>query len=187
MIDRDDIYYINLIKSGNKGAFSYLVNRYSEMVYSLAFKMLKNSTEAEDLTQEIFIAIYKSINKFKGDSKFSTWVYRITYNRVVSKMRLIKPITFTDKETFLDSRVVVEKQPMEMSNEEEKIQLLQNCIKQLSDEEQLLIMFYYYEEQSIEEISKVTGSSTSNVKIKLYRSRKKLYEKMMQANCAFVF
>lgn len=187
MIDRDDTYYINLIKSGDKSAFSYLVTRYSEMVFSLAFKMLKNRTEAEDLSQEIFIAIYKSINKFKGDSKFSTWVYRITFNKVVSKMRLIKPITFTDKETFLDSRGFVENQPMEISDEEEKIQKLQDSIKLLSDEEQLIIMLYYFEEQTVEEISNVTGFSTSNVKIKLYRSRKKLYEKMMQANAAFVF
>jgi RNA polymerase sigma factor (sigma-70 family) len=185
MVNLNDAYYIEKVLQGNNAAFSYLVNRYSDMVYSIALKLLNNTSDAEDLSQEVFISAYQSLKDYRGSSKFSTWLYRITYNKAISKLR--KPIheISTNKErqfknfekndinptVFQDSGIV-----QELTDEEEKIQVLEKVIRQLPVEEQLLIMLHYFEEQSVNEISTITKMSVSNVKVKLFRIRKKMKE-----------
>ena len=82
MTTNKDQYYINLIIEGNSNAFSVLVDCYKDLVFSLALKMVKNREEAEEVAQDTFIKVFKSLNTFKGDSKFSTWIYKVTYNTV---------------------------------------------------------------------------------------------------------
>ena len=186
MVDGDDIYYIDLIRSGDKGAYSYLVGKYSDMVYSLALKMLKNEADAEDLSQEIFIAAYKSLSRFKGNARFSTWLYRITYNRSVSRLRRSRRELFTDKVQYLERNGESEELLLESSMLEENLQQLQLAVKKLKDEEQLLIMLHYFEDQSIDEVAAITGLSSSNVKVRLFRIRKKLKEQLEQYQRAIV-
>jgi RNA polymerase sigma-70 factor (ECF subfamily) len=76
----NDQVYIEKIINGDTNAFSILVERYKDLVYTLAIRMVKHKEEAEEITQDTFIKAYKSIHKFKGDSKFSTWIYRVDYN-----------------------------------------------------------------------------------------------------------
>ncbi|MDA3928375.1 MAG: RNA polymerase sigma factor [Prolixibacteraceae bacterium] len=178
MIDRNDIYYIDLTRNGDTAAYSYLVERYSDMVYSLALKMLKNQTDAEDLAQEIFIAAYKSLSSFKGGSKFSTWLYRITYNKAISRLRKTDRISLTESDQILENKSEHDFQRFGLSKDEEDIQLLQKEINELPDEEQLLILLHYFEDQSVDEIAKVTLLTVANVKVKLFRIRKKLKGKM---------
>lgn len=187
MNEMDDNFYIDRIKNGDKAAYSYLVNRYSDMVYSLVFKLLKNQADAEDLSQEVFIAAFKSLPAFKGSAKFSTWLYRIAYNKAVSELRKNNPELLTEKESFLENRGGAEFQNSGLSDEEEAIAQLQKAIRDLSQEEQLLIMLHYFENQSIEEISQVTRLSESNVKVKLFRTRKKLKEQLELLKKEFVF
>ena len=174
MTNRDDLYYIDLVKHGDTAAYSYLVERYKDMVYSIAVKMLHNETEAEDLSQEVFIVVYKTLTKFKGDSKFSTWLYRVTYNKAISKLRKSNRVTITENDTFLENHLDTDELKIELTDKEENIEELQKALKKLSKEEQLLIMLHYFENQSIEEIAQVTMFSESNVKVKLFRVRKKL-------------
>ena len=174
MNDRDDLYYIDLIRNGDTAAYSFLVERYSEMVYSIALKMLCNESDAEDLAQEIFISAFKSLDKFKGNAKFSTWIYRITYNKAVSILRRSKRVTVTENETYLENHGEAEHQNLGLSDEEETVAVLKKAIEDLPDEEQLLIMLYYFEDQSVDDIARITSLSAANVKVKLFRARKKL-------------
>lgn len=185
MVNLNDSYYISKVIQGDKAAFSWLVNRYSDMVYSIAFKLLKNTADAEDMAQEVFISAYQSIKDYRGSSKFSTWLYRIAFNKCISKLRKSTHEVFTDNELHLenwgrhttDSIVNWDSGQIHgLSDEDEKVGILEKVIRQLSDDEQLLIMLYYFEEQSIEEISAITSISVSNVKVKLYRIRKKMKE-----------
>jgi RNA polymerase sigma factor (sigma-70 family) len=180
MIDRDDTYYLNLVLSGDTAAFSYLVDRYSDMVYSLALKMLKNETDAEDLTQEIFIAVFKSLDKFKGNSKFSTWIYRITYNKAVSKLRKTSWIKFSEVEKAADHQTEEYGEQPGLTSSDEQLQQLEAAVEALPDDEQVLIMLYYYENESVEAIASITSLSESNVKVKLFRIRKKLKDVLEQ-------
>ena len=83
----NDQHYINLILNGDASAFSILVDRYKDLVFSLTIKMLKNREEAEEVSQDTFIKAYKSLPKFKGDSKFSTWIYKIAYNSCLDRLK----------------------------------------------------------------------------------------------------
>ena len=80
MTNNNDQLYITKVINGDANAFAYLVDTYKNMVFSLAFKMTKNREEAEEISQDSFIKAYKNLKNFKGDSKFSTWLYRIAYH-----------------------------------------------------------------------------------------------------------
>ena len=73
---------INQIIGGNTQAFAVLVDRYKDLVFTKAIRMLKNREEAEEVSQDTFVKVYKALPKFKGDSKLSTWVYKVAYIRV---------------------------------------------------------------------------------------------------------
>ena len=170
---KDDMYYIEKVVSGQTNYFSYLVNKYQNIVFSIALKVLKNREDAEEMAQESFIKAYKSLHTFKGKSKFSTWLYRITYNNCISATRKKKQhFASTDE-------VQIEDESAEMNldgiPEENRAKYIQAAMKKLPEDEYTLVLLYYFEDQSIDEISKVAGLSESNTKVKLHRARKKLY------------
>ncbi|HPR32615.1 MAG TPA: RNA polymerase sigma factor [Prolixibacteraceae bacterium] len=183
----DDIVYIDRVLKGDKGAFSYLVKKYENMVYSLAFKMLKNESHAEDLAQEVFIEVFRSLAQFRGKAKFSTWIYRIAYNKSITFLRKNRPERSFDDVLFLERRGGSDETHQEQVAEEETLESLQKALRELSDDEQIMILLHYYEGQSIDEIATVMRISSSNVKIKLFRARKKIKEKMdlLQVEYAF--
>ena len=82
-----DQHYIDKILQGETNSFAVLVDHYKDMIFTLALKMVKNREEAEEVAQDTFIKIYSSLNKFKGDSKFSTWIYKIAYNTCLDRLK----------------------------------------------------------------------------------------------------
>jgi RNA polymerase sigma factor (sigma-70 family) len=175
MTKTDDQYYITKIVEGDKKAFAVLVDRYKDLVFTLALRMLKNREEAEEVAQDTFIKVFKSLGKFKGDSKFSTWIYRITYNGCLDSLKKYKQ---EYNNISLDN--CTERQLMSLDNavdameDREQQQTIKECLQLLPKEDGFLLSLYYYEEQSLEEISKIMGITSNNVKVKLYRSRKRL-------------
>lgn len=85
-----DQYFINNFQNGKKEAFKELFHRYKIKIYNLALKILKNREEAEDVTQEVFMKAFSSLNKFEGRSEFSTWIYRIAYNLCQDRVKIIQ-------------------------------------------------------------------------------------------------
>src|SRR5210317_1931241 len=83
----NDQQLIDRIINGDHSAFTILVDRYKDLVFSLALKMLKNREEAEEVSQDTFIKVFKSLDKFKGDSKFSTWIYKVAYNTCLDRLK----------------------------------------------------------------------------------------------------
>lgn len=173
MEQKDDIYYVELVKSGKTANYSYIVDKYKNIVFSIALKVLKNREDAEEMAQESFIKAYKSLHTFKGTAKFSTWLYRITYNTCISELRKRK-MYFASTE---DVQIKDETQEMNLDGipEENRAQAIKEAMNRLPEDEYTLILLFYFEEQSIEEICRVTGLSESNAKVKLFRARKKLY------------
>lgn len=171
----DDQHYINLITNGDTNAFSVLVDRYKDLVYTLAIRMLKNREEAEEVSQDTFIKAYKSLNRFKGDSKFSTWIYRIAYNTSLDQLKKNKK-HFNDVaiDEFTEHQVKTIDNALSQLEDEEQNQAIKKCIEQLPSDDAFLLTLYYFEDQTLEEISKVIGLTANNVKVKLFRSRKKL-------------
>ena len=175
MTIKDDQYYITKITQGDTNSFTVLVDRYKDLVYTLAIRMLKNKEEAEEVSQDTFLKVFKSLAKFKGESKFSSWIYRIAYNTCLDKIRKQKrdPVVVAIDE-FTEHQVITIDNALDKLIAQERKQVIHDCLQLLPSDVGFLLTLYYFEEQSIEEISKVIGISTANVKVKLFRSRKKL-------------
>ena len=173
MEQKDDIFYIEKVKKGQTQYFSYIVEKYQDVVFSIALKVLKNRDDAEEMAQESFIKVYKSLHTFKGKAKFSTWLYRITYNNCISEIRKRKMHFASTDDVEVkdeDSEINLDGIP-----EENRAKYVKAALEKLPEEEYTLVLLYYFEDQSIEEISRVTGLTDSNTKVKLHRARKKLY------------
>jgi RNA polymerase sigma-70 factor (ECF subfamily) len=183
MKNTDDFFYIQRIKAGNVRAFTVIVDRYQKMILTIVMRIIDKKEDAEDIMQEIFIKVYKSINQFREESEFSTWLYRIAYNTTLSELRKRKlPTVSID-----DNPMICELEPVPEDIEnhaiEEKLQYLDRALKQLAPDEIFLISLYYMDNRSIEDISKISAISVSNVKVKLHRIRKKItveINKLMQ-------
>ena len=166
---------VEQIKKGDTKAFATLVKKYKDLVYTLAIRMLKNREEAEEVSQDAFIKIYKSINKFKGDSKLSTWIYRVAYNACLDRLKKHKrTIDTVEINNFTEYNVDAIENGLDALETQERKEAITNCMSQLAPKDNVVLTLYYFEELSIEEIAKVIGETTNNVKVKLHRSRKRL-------------
>ena len=175
MTETNDQLYIEKILKGDVNAFSFLVDNYKNMVFSLAFKMTKSREEAEEVSQDTFIKAYKNLSKFKGDSKFSTWLYRIAYHTSLDAIKKNKNITNTfdiNEVTFNQIKAV--EHILEGIERKERAELMEVCLQKMADEERSIIWMFYYDELSLKEIIEVTGLQEANIKVKLHRARKKL-------------
>jgi RNA polymerase sigma-70 factor (ECF subfamily) len=173
----DDIYYIQAIRKGDVSAFSFLVERYQNMVYSLALKLLKNTEDAEEMAQDTFIKAFQKLDMYEGKSKFSTWLYSITYNACISELRK-RRVHFSS----LEDQRISDQDEMKMhsyfseNKKEDQERYLTIALGKLPGDDQVLVTLYYYENQSMDEISVITGLTVSNIKVKIHRARKKMYE-----------
>jgi RNA polymerase sigma factor (sigma-70 family) len=171
----DDQYYITKIVEGDKKAFAVLVDRYKDLVFTLALRMLKNREEAEEVAQDTFIKVFKSLSQFKGDSKFSTWIYRITYNGCLDSLKKYKQeYNNIPLDDYTGRQLMSLDNAVDAMEDQEQQQTIKECLQLLPKEDNFLLTLYYYEEQSLDEISKIMGITSNNAKVKLYRSRKKL-------------
>lgn len=168
-----DIILVQKVLQGDANAFRTLVDHHKDMAYTLALKITGSSVVAEEIAMDSFIKAYNSLSSFRQESQFKTWLYRIVYNTAISYTR-------KKKQEFLalDDRMI-EQHPDEMDSmhelsKEEQFEYMEKAIKALPPDDELLITLFYREELSVEEISKVTALSVSNVKVKLHRIRKRL-------------
>ncbi len=170
-----DQLYIQRVINGENQVFSLLVDKYKHMVFTLALRMVKNREEAEEVSQDTFIRVYNSLDKFKGESKFSTWLYRITYNKSLDCLKKQKrtidsfSVDGYDDMNFPDMENIING----IERKERKIEMAK-VLKELSPDDNTLITLFYYEDLSLAEISEVMGISSNTVKVKLFRSRNRL-------------
>jgi len=175
MATADDQHYINLVMKGDTNAFAVLVDRYKDMVFTLSLKMLKGREEAEEVSQDTFLKIYKSLNKFNGESKLSTWIYKVAFNTCLDRLKKNKRLQpFAGLDEFTEPEALSLMNVLDSIEDKERKQMIQDCMHLLPGEDSFLLTLYYFEEQSLEEIAKIIGITPNNVKIRLYRSRKKL-------------
>ena len=176
MDDREEIYHINRVKAGDKEAFSLVVEKYRDMVYTICLRMLTVEADAADAAQEVFVKVYRSIAGFQEKSKFSTWIYRITYNHCISVIR--KKVKVIDLVNELPDGDMNEGDVsgLDLISAEERKHYLNMAIEALPETDAVVVTLFYYDELSLDEIAEVTGLSSGNIRIKLHRSRKKMYQ-----------
>jgi len=170
-----DQHIINQILNGDTQAFSILVDRYKDLVFNIALRMLKQREEAEEVAQDVFVKVFNSLSKFKGDSKLSTWIYKVAYNScldVIKKNKRRQQEIEIDK--FDNFDIVVLDNAFDKLVEEDKNKAIKQCIEQLYAEDNMILTLYYFEELSLQEISEIINISPNTVKVKLHRARKRL-------------
>jgi RNA polymerase sigma-70 factor (ECF subfamily) len=178
MHENTEIYCLEKILTGDTRAFSWLVDKYKDMVYTLCIRMLGSEVEAEEAAQDVFIKVFRSLKNYQGRSKFSTWIYRITYNHCISILRKkVKMIDLVDEihEDQVDVKALDALQDLKA---EERSRYLQKALAELPETDALVITLYYYEDQSLEEIMEITGLTSSNVRVRLHRARLKIYAEL---------
>jgi RNA polymerase sigma-70 factor (ECF subfamily) len=157
--------------SGDSEALTKLVDKYKDIAYNLAVSIVKNKEDAQDITQDSFLKVLENIQRFRSDSKFSTWLYRIVYNQSIGFVKKENQLNKIDYSTLVDTYG-------KDDNNEDRIQDLYKAINLLEDTDRNIIMLFYLAEKSIKEIAQITGFSISNIKVILHRARKKIYEKI---------
>ncbi len=172
-------------KKGDKEAFTQLVHLYSDRVYNLALRILKNPDDAADVLQETFLAVYEKIHTFDGRADFFTWLYRIATNFSLMRLRKKKRTVLADEdlEREFDSPDQVEisewqQVPLKGMLSEEFQKHLDEAVDSLPDIYKSVFILRDLENLSIKETSRILGITESNVKIRLKRARMYLREKL---------
>jgi RNA polymerase sigma-70 factor (ECF subfamily) len=178
---REDNFYIDRILSGEVAAYASLVEKHKDLVFSIALRILNNREDAEEVAQDAFVKAYQSLKTFERKSKFSTWLYRIVYNAAVSKTRKKKMEFVAMNEAIIQNYTESEiTERVDHLDENDQRALMERAVKRLPEEDHLLVTLFYHADHSIDEISYITGLSASNVKVRLHRIRKRLYEEISE-------
>lgn len=184
MTETDDKILVKRVQDGDPLAYRDLVERYQRRVLSVAFGVLGNYSDAEDVTQDALVKAYKSISKFRGQSSFYTWIYRITINLCID----LKRKRYRHVETGIGDENVIDairaenadvymgkiSGPDEKYSQTELRAELQKAIASLSDEHRAVIVLREVEGLSYEEMSEAIGCSKGTVMSRLFHARKKL-------------
>ena len=175
MDNNSDQIYIDKVLQGDTNAFAYLINKYKDMVYTIAIKIVKSHEDAEEVAQDSFLKAYEKLDSFKGNSKFSTWLYTIAYRNSITKIRKKKVATSDIDEYVMDNYSEGSELPqLEAIKNGEQQKYVREAIGRLPEKDALLITLFYMNESSVEEIEQITNLTQSNIKVKLFRARKKL-------------
>ena len=172
------------IKKGDPNAFKQLFEQYQHFVYNICYRMIGNREEAEDTTQDVFIKIYHSIGKFRGDAKISSWIYRIAVNTCL-KIERRKKLNYWISLEFLfqdnedNQPMSQEKMPDQQVEISETENIVQQAIHKLPVRQKTALILHRYENLSYEEISQVMETSLSAVESLLHRAKENLTEKLI--------
>lgn len=166
---------IRLVMNGNTHAFSEIVDTYRDSVFGMALRFTGNQSDAQDISQEIFVRVYGNLHRYNGKSKFSTWLYRISYNLCIDWTRKHSKDSlstgFTDNDLEIpDSRAGPEDIYFEMQQRKE----LRKAINSLKEKSRNILILFYYQGFSYEDIGEILEIPVKTVETQLYRARKQL-------------
>lgn len=172
-----DYEIIQSVLAGNKDLFSELVNRYKNLVYSVILRMNNNRDEADDMAQEVFLKIYKNLDKYYPEFKFSTWTIRIATNHVIDNHRRKKQETVPIED--VEFQLSVEESPeIEFVHKEQRNDL-KRIVGELPDMYKIPIVLYHERGLSYQEISDIINEPLSKVKNRIFRGRRMLKENIL--------
>jgi RNA polymerase sigma factor (sigma-70 family) len=170
---------IQQVQQGNTAAFGELVNQYKDAAFTLCVRICGNHDDAGDICQDAFIKAFRALRNFRGDSGFSTWLYRIVYNTAISHIRNRK-IKTLPIESIKDAGRLENEGELTWENEETEMKhkLIREIVAELQEVDRTIITLYYLMDHSVSEICVVTGISESSVKVRLHRARLKMHSEI---------
>ncbi|MDQ0178155.1 RNA polymerase sigma factor [Bacillus chungangensis] len=169
---QEDLTLIEQVRKGEQEAYSELVNKYKNRLYIFLLRMLDQAQDAHDLTQEVFIKAYYQLNTFNGTSQFSTWLYRIAYNRAIDELRRRKPVHVP----LYDMEFTDDESPEDICLAKERATFLHKQVMTLPENYRTVLLLRHTQELSYKQIGEVLDIPPDTVQVRLYRARKKLRE-----------
>jgi RNA polymerase sigma-70 factor (ECF subfamily) len=174
---QDDISIIQEVLKGKQQAYTLLVEKYQGYVFTLVLRYVTDRNQAEEVAQDVFVKAYRCLADFKGNSKFSTWLYAIVHTTCLSHLRKKRDETvLLENDQLLSAAMHLQSHDGADNKLEQKNrkQLLEKAIATLSAEDAQVITLFYLADQSLEEIGKITGVPAATVKARLFRARQRL-------------
>ncbi|MNO59017.1 ECF RNA polymerase sigma factor SigW [compost metagenome] len=187
VVNHFDTRLVKLARKGDQGAFAELVDLYKDKIFHLAYRMLSNRHEAEDIVQETFLRVYKNWNRYDEKQKFSTWIYRIATNLCIDRLRKRKPSYYLDAEMNdqegMDGYSLIpgdERTPESEYLLSETQQMIHHAIEGLPAKYKSVIILRYLQEMSLQEIGDILDMPVTTVKTRVHRGREFLRKKLEQ-------
>jgi RNA polymerase sigma-70 factor (ECF subfamily) len=182
----DEIELVEKFKLGDTRVFKDIFNLYKDAVMSVCYRIVGNKVEAEDLCQEVFFKVYKSLNSFQAKSKLSTWIYRIALNQSLNSLRKKKkfreinldPQNKNNNETDLISSPEIER-PDRLFEKKEKEKVIWEAVQSLPKNQRVAIILQKYEGLSCEEIAGIMEATLFSIQSLIHRGKKNLYKKLL--------
>lgn len=163
---------------GDMKAFNLLVKQYERLVYYVIYKLVDNREDAEDISQDVFIRIYKSLNEFAYQSKLSTWIAKVTYSITINHLRRSKQDWFTEYPEDVDDYHFTEDSPESVMVKKDISTYINHLITQMPYQYKTVLTLYHLNEFSYQEIHEITEWPEGTIKSYLFRGRKLLKEKL---------
>lgn len=175
-----DSEVISRVLQGEQNAYAELVNRYQAYVFTLVMRMIKSREDAEEVAQDIFVKAYRSLADFRGESKFSTWLYTIVNTTCITFLRK-KKLEVHSLENEKIFEVADSKDSgfrANMIEQKSRVNMVNEAITMLSPDDAEIITLFYKAEQNLEEIARILAIESNTAKVRLHRARARLKEKM---------
>jgi RNA polymerase sigma-70 factor (ECF subfamily) len=173
---------ITRVLKGDSNAYATLVDRYQRYVFTIVLRYIPSREDAEEVAQDIFIKAFRSLSNFKGESKFSTWLYTVTTTSCLTFLRKkkVQLHSLDNENVFAAADNIDGGMSANQIEQKSKVQMVNEAIAMLSPEDAEVLTLFYKGEQSLEEMAKVLGKEPNAVKVQLHRARGRLKEKMQK-------
>ena len=172
---------VESVKNGRREGQDEMVRRYASQVFALIVKQVTEEMDAQELTQDTFLKAFRNIDRYDArQSSLGTWLFRIAYHLTLDFLKRRRPVIVSLEDSSVwQTDISDEELEAELSTgNEQRIELLQELVKQLPDEERMLLTLYYFDDRPLSEIAFITGIAPKALANRLYRIRKKLYKKL---------
>ena len=181
MFERSDETLVKQALKGKKSAWESLVKRYEKNLYNYAYRMVSNPDDAMDLTQDTFVAVFRNLSTFRGDSPFKGWLFRIAHYRCIEFYRKKRPMQSLDDtpEQIDESTQVCPEETMHSGQEKQE---LHQAMQQLAFNQKIMVEMKFFQHYTFDEIAKQLGISTNTAKSRFYSALDKLKDHLEVAH-----
>ncbi|NOS92103.1 MAG: sigma-70 family RNA polymerase sigma factor [Cyclobacteriaceae bacterium] len=175
MITKEEEFaLIDRVLAGQTEAYAQLVDAYKSFAFTIALKVLENRPEAEEAAQDAFIRAFHYLKKFNREARFSTWLYRITFNTAISAKRKSK----VRMDSIENKMMAYEGAAEESLERNDKQVFIAQAMEKLNEADKLSIQLYYLQEFSLEEVAEIMGQPSNTIKVRVHRARLRLAEEL---------
>ena len=177
------------IINNDRNAFKELVDQNQNLVYNTCYRLLGNKDDAEDIAQEVFLQVYKSINKFRGEAKLSSWIYRIAVNRSLNYTRIYKRykwimniynIFSENQENINQIPISSSEQPDSIFEKQERQKTIQTVIKSLPEKQRIAFILHKFEGLSYLNVAEIMKCSPASATSNIHRAKLNIQKKLIK-------